>query len=187
MMRIVIAGTGVPTWMAGLAYSRFADQIGADTVVGIPHLGLGHCATAADRLREQFGHHEQVELVGHSQGGLVAAILANWYPTWVRRTVTLSAPLRGTPLSNFAVPVAGFRCMAPGARLTRHLKGNRNMLCVAGEHDLLVPPAHASVPGARTRTFPVGHLRIIADPHVASTVAAHLTEGNERRFYPKAS
>jgi hypothetical protein len=69
--------------------------------------------------------------------------------------------------------------MTPGARILDQLKADDRMLCIAGEHDALVPPEYAVLPGAQHRTFPVGHLRMVSDPRVAKLCGEWLDGSDE--------
>lgn len=170
MRRFVIAGTFVSESVAQVAYRPLAEALGAE-IVALPNLGLGHTADAAEALGDWLWDIGEVDLIGHSQGGLVAALIALRNPAWVRCVVTLASPLAGTGSAHLSVPVSSVRCMAMGARLTADLTGSPSMLNVVASRDCLVwPRSNARLPGADHMTFPVGHLRVATDRRVINYV-----------------
>ena len=181
---MIIAGTGVLPAVARQVYRSLAEATGASRVVSLHQAGLGHTAVAAERaMREILGgpawssRPGRVELIGHSQGGLVAALIAAAHPEKVARVVTLGAPLGGTLLCLPAIPVAGIRCMTRHSRVCTRLCGSARMLNVAGTKDALVLPfGSAFLPGAHHRHFPVGHLGLIRDSRVLEFVGAWLED-----------
>ena len=111
-------------------------------------------ATALRRLIEatlKATGARQVDIVGHSLGGLVARhLVATGGGHLVRRFVTLGAPYYP-------------RAMA------------LNELAIYGSDDLLVAPDPRYVPGGRVRIVPeCGHLGLLYHPSVLDQVAAYL-------------
>jgi triacylglycerol lipase len=62
----------------------------------------GELAAFVEALRIETGY-AKVNLVGHSQGGLDARVVAHDHPSWVASVVTLQTPHRGTPLADVAL------------------------------------------------------------------------------------
>lgn len=50
--------------------------------------------------------HAQVNIIGHSQGGLDARVVAHTAPEWVASVTTVATPHQGTPIADIAVGVA---------------------------------------------------------------------------------
>lgn len=152
MRRFIIAGTFVTPTAAEKIYGRLAAALDAE-VLTLPGLGMGHTGDSADALCEMLPEFEPIDLVGHSQGGMVALDLATRYQFRVRHCVTLGAPLGGTAWSKHWAPFPSARCMARGSRYTASLRRRGvpvGLHCVAGGGDKLVIPTNtAHVSGAR--------------------------------------
>ncbi len=81
---VVVAGTGVPRFAASTVYATLAHALDAD-VVALDGLGLAHTMHSVNAVTEMVARIVEndgvpVALVGHSQGGLVAAIVASEHP-----------------------------------------------------------------------------------------------------------
>lgn len=111
---IIVAGT----LQTAATYNRLADRLRADGyqvyIYELPNLGRGDIAlsadglaTFADRIRAETGA-DKVDLVGHSQGGLVARqyVKFDGGANHVRNLVGLGVPNHGT-LSAWAVTQLG--------------------------------------------------------------------------------
>lgn len=61
-------------------------------------LGLGDIVRAVDELDKKyfFGNSHTFVLLGHSQGGLIASLLAMRHPTRVKAVIALATPFKGT-------------------------------------------------------------------------------------------
>ncbi len=61
-------------------------------------LGLGDIVRAVDELDKKYfvNNHDTFVLLGHSQGGLIASLLAMRHPTRVKAVIALATPFKGT-------------------------------------------------------------------------------------------
>lgn len=61
-------------------------------------LGLGDIIRAVDELDKKYfvGNNNTFVLLGHSQGGLIASLLAMRYPTRVKAVIAIATPFKGT-------------------------------------------------------------------------------------------
>jgi triacylglycerol lipase len=111
---IIVAGTGAAQGPANVFYSGMAARLRADGyqpfIFGLPGSGLGDIAVTsqalnayADQVRAQTGA-ARVDLVGHSQGGLVARYYVRNLggAAEVDSLISLGAPHYGTTLANAA-------------------------------------------------------------------------------------
>lgn len=170
MSTLVVAGTFVGGPAGHLAYRKLTGTLRAD-YIALDQFGLTHTRNSIDKvLRKIETIGAPVNLVGHSQGGLVAAIIAERHPDMISTVVTLGAPLHGTRLCNSHMPVSSLRCMAQGSRLSSELHpdlgGNSsNIHCVVGTDDhLVIPYSSGLLEGAHHHVLRgVGHLGLILD------------------------
>lgn len=85
--------------------------------------GLGRTDRVVDHFRgmlEAAGRRgEQIDLAGHSLGGIVAWVLAHEYPEVVRRAELWCAPVRGTALGRVGAPIPELRFLARDSRFLR--------------------------------------------------------------------
>jgi len=154
--------------MAATYYRALAEAAGA-AIVALPFGGLGPVEESVRRVGEiVLADGGPVELVGHSQGGLVAAMLAARHHD-VRRVVTLGAPLAGTAWCRIPTPVPALQDMAEG-----HAIGPVDRLTtIVGDHDtVIVPWTSGLVPGAAQHVVPTGHLALPNHPDVLDIVSA---------------
>lgn len=117
---IIVAGTLSPAFAnEGLA-QRMRNDGYRVYIYALPNLGLGDInATArslntyADSVRQQTGA-ARVDLVGHSQGGLVARSYVKYYGgrDEVDSLVTLGAPNRGTYVANLVTFLGFGNCLS---------------------------------------------------------------------------
>jgi triacylglycerol lipase len=61
-------------------------------------------AKAVEEIREKTGR-EKVNLIGHSQGGLDARVVAHDHPEWVASVVTVATPHRGSEVADVMLGV----------------------------------------------------------------------------------
>jgi dienelactone hydrolase len=111
-------------------------------------------------------------LVGHSQGGNAALLLAERRPDLVAGVITLGAPIQGTNRASHVIPIPSVRCMTTDwARTNIGHPRHCRVVSICAEHDLLVQPHwNALLEGAENYSFPTGHLGLVLDPRVLSFV-----------------
>jgi hypothetical protein len=174
---ILVAGTGVPTFLAGSVYSPLAHALGAD-VVALDGLGFAHTMRSVETLTRDIERGDDpVVLVGHSQGGLVAAIVASQHPELVSKVITLGAPLAGTVLCSPLIPLSGLRCMVRGSRLLGMVRSSTRMHNIVGTSDrLVVPYSSGLLPGAHHYVMDgVSHTGLIYD-HDTIQLVSEITQ-----------
>lgn len=174
---VVVAGTGVPRFAASTVYATLAHALDAD-VVALDGLGLAHTMHSVDAVTEMVARIVEndgvpVVLVGHSQGGLVAAIVASEHPELVASVVTLGAPLSGTAWCAPWEPLSGLRCMSRGSRLLAMVRPSATMHNIVGTADRLVVPHDSGLlPGARHYVMDgVTHTGLIHDPETVELIS----------------
>jgi len=153
----VIAGTGVLQPFAATYYRALSRRADAQ-VLALPFGGIGPVEESVARIAEVVSATgAPVELIGHSQGGLVAAMLAARCPLLVSRVLTIGAPLAGTLWCRVPTPVpalhdmAGPHAICPADRMTN----------IVGSHDTVVVPwTSGLVPGATHHVVPAGHVAL---------------------------
>ncbi|MEZ4317689.1 MAG: alpha/beta fold hydrolase [Myxococcota bacterium] len=138
---------------------------------------------AVDRVCAQTGA-SQVDVVGASQGGLIAL----WWAThggWERlgRLVALGTPFRGSPAARFGRALLGrvspgIRQLVPGADLLTELEGlelERPVVSVSMRGDPVCPPEVCVLPGMESIVVdasfgPLSHQLLMLDPRAADAV-----------------
>jgi len=155
--------------------------------------GRGSIPAMGDRLAEsvdsmlRHSGAEQVDLVCHSMGGVVAA----WYinqlggAARVRRVVTIATPWQGTKLAALARSVDGVQ-LVPGSGVLAHA-GTPAVPTTAIYTDtdtIIIPPENARLDPAgerddvEDRMLPgLGHEQLLFSPAVVELVAQRLGEG----------
>jgi triacylglycerol esterase/lipase EstA (alpha/beta hydrolase family) len=111
---VIVAGTFTGQPIANVFYAPLAARLRADGyqpfIFGLPGGGLGDIATTsqtldafADQVRAQTGS-ARVDLIGHSQGGLVGRYYIKHLggASEVDSMISLAAPHYGTTLANLA-------------------------------------------------------------------------------------
>ena len=177
MRRIVLAGTFVSPLVGKHYYGPLVDVARAELVC-LPYAGMGHVDDAVAYLRSELAG-ERLSLVGHSQGGLIAAVYASRWPGDVGHVVTIGAPLQGSMLCYLPALFPASWDMRPGntPRVTCH----PGMVNVVGLRDSLVLPYHSGlVSGATHVRVDCGHLRLPVHPDTL-TVVGDVLDGS---FFP---
>jgi len=166
--RYVIAGTIVPQPVANAYYAALANRAEAEILV-LPHGGLGSVEATVDHMIDVLCLQEgTVELIGHSQGGLVAAMIAARCPEAVQRVITIGAPLGGS-----------LWCRLPPLFPAMHDMSVPHPLCscvdmvnIVGSHDkVVVPWTSGLIPGSVHHVVPTGHLGLVNHRSVLAIVA----------------
>ena len=153
-------------------------------------LGLVHagdiCESAAriaakiESIAAQTGL-EHMDIVGHSMGGLVGLhyVKRMGGRRRVRRLVMLGTPTSGTwsALMGLALAPLGRASLQllPDSAFLRELAEGPlpegvEVFSVAGERDLLAPPASTRLPGCRHICLPTNHAGLLVDAQVAEVV-----------------
>jgi triacylglycerol lipase len=119
---------------------------------------------------------EQVVLVGHSMGGLVArACLRRHGPARIAKLITLATPHRGTRFASLA-PGRNAREMEPDNAWLRALAAGEQLhasvLSIWSARDeLVVPQDSGHLEGAREAVLPaIGHVSMVLSPTVAELI-----------------
>lgn len=199
---VLVAGTFSPAAGLGVLAARLRADGHDVTVFELPDLGRGDIPTTSaalapvvERVRARTGA-ERVDLVGHSQGGLVAREYVKTFggAPHVDKVIGLGAPNHGTLLANLAVwfgdclTVVACRQMAGGSEyLTALNDGDHSVAAVrywqlASKTDAVVVPYRTSFlresDGAIVNVAvqdqcwlrPVGHLSLVLDGAVYSGI-----------------
>ncbi len=154
--------------------------------------------SAAARLATILEGNPDVNLIGHSIGGLIALAALNRASGWGGRAVLLGPPLGGSAAARRASQWPGARRILGAATPwlasppslpvdpervavitgTRDLGVGRLLGLAPGSSDGLVHVDETRVPGAALVPFPVSHLGLLFDPHVAETAARFIRTGS---------
>lgn len=174
-----------------LNYSIFTQ----DVRVAAAELGV-----AVERLCDRTGH-DQVHVIGHSLGGLIARYYVQRLGGDVRvaRLVTLGAPHGGTAWSRLAPrwlpPASIITQLRPDSPVLRELElaapnCRTSILAVYSDLDQLVVPAaagrcqHPDLDVTNVMVKGVGHMSLPVDSRVVRLVAGHL-RGGDHAALPK--
>jgi predicted alpha/beta hydrolase family esterase len=170
-------------WLAG----RMNEQ-GSGPLFGFNYpwfLSLDECARRLgreiQRIRRRTGS-EEVDLVCHSMGGLVALeyLRQSGVASWVRRCVTIASPHGGVPWGG---PIPGqcgqqIRCGSEYLKRVGHLPVSTPTLSIFSTHDNVVhPPTTSSLArrGGHDLCLPAGgHLSVLFSEDVARHVISFL-------------
>ncbi|MEC9072687.1 MAG: alpha/beta fold hydrolase [Myxococcota bacterium] len=147
--------------------------------LGDPRALARDLGTYIDEVCEARGV-EEVDVVGHSMGGLVGRYLLHVieHPR-VRRVVSVGSPHHGTFAAHFGVGEAATQ-MVPGSPLLTELadswREDPALLNIRTVHDNIVIPPESSALSARDEVIRSGwcHLGVNFCPEVVALVVAHL-------------
>jgi pimeloyl-ACP methyl ester carboxylesterase len=143
-----------------------------------------------ERVCQQSGY-EQVFLVGHSLGGIIARYYVQCLAgdSRVSTLVTLGSPHAGTQLARMAPLLVG-RQLRPHSELMRELAGpaqcSTRFVTIYSDRDEVVIPNrsarldHPDLIVSRLQVHGVGHLSLLVNSVVAQAVAAALTNETSR-------
>ena len=138
---VIITGTFVGSNVGTAYYGPLAAALDAEIICLNRH-GLVHTRNSAEQiaahLQRRYGG--PVRAFGHSQGGLVAAMLAHQAPEVVSQAVCISAPLAGTALAQRIVPIPALRCMSTHSRLCASVRPSPGMHTIVGDRDRVILP-----------------------------------------------
>jgi pimeloyl-ACP methyl ester carboxylesterase len=168
-MRMIVAGTGVFPSVAANYYGNLAEDLDAEIQV-LAGYGLADPNQSVEKIRKHIEcHGEPATLMGHSQGGLVSALVALRYPHLVEKVVSICGPLRGVPIALFGYYIApSFRAMAPCSPFVKEIRHTPwpdevSLHTVHARRDALVPEWSALIePNAYV--IDSTHSKIIEDP-----------------------
>ena len=130
---------------------------------------------------------EQVVIVAHSMGGLVArAYLRRHGSAHVARVITLGTPHHGTALANLALGSNARQMSRPGGQPNAWLEQldadetpqiRALFTSIYSHHDNIVAPQDsARLPGARNSAYAgLGHVALASDPRVLRQVLSEIT------------
>lgn len=121
---------------------------------------------------------DRVFLVGHSMGGLVSRVAQHHLETKPEAIVTLGTPHYGVRGADMAFFSTSAREMAAGSHFLTNLneiEAQKNLLCVSGKSDRLVPKESA-LHKCSNRVFHAegGHLTMLYNHKVAETIKKYL-------------
>ena len=179
MSKVIVAGTGCSPLAGRIYYSRMAQAVDA-RVRSLSRSGMDHVNGSVNKLARYLENRpEKTTLIGHSQGGLVSALVGLRYPHLVDKVVTICAPLRGTPLSSSWIryPVSA-HCMCPESKVCREIANTPwpdevELITVAASRDILVPTESALM-GKNQYTFDTGHVNIVLNSSLFDLLASIL-------------
>ena len=212
---IIVGGTGTAQPIASVFYAPLAGRLQADGydthIFGLPGGGLGDIAEAsqdladlADDVMAQTGS-DTVDLVGHSQGGLVGRHYIRFQggEEHVNRMISLGAPHYGTSLANLCdlfgetecLGITAFEQMSRDSDFTNNLNagddswGDVEYINIATKLDIIVFPYSTSFLDQDSGVTnvavqdqclfrPVGHLTLATDGTVYSGIRQGLAGDN---------
>jgi pimeloyl-ACP methyl ester carboxylesterase len=168
MTAIVVTGTGVCLPAALGYYAPLTNLVPETRLHVLEWWGLASIRRSVDKLvRRLQAVDTPVTLIGHSQGGMVAALASEVAPQLVDRVITICAPLGGTALAPWWSPVVSMREMSRArcATATGPWPGTPPMVNVVAAQDHLVVPYTSGLrEGAEHHVVPgAGHFGIIWD------------------------
>lgn len=141
---------------------------------------------AAIHLKEIYEVHRQPAiLIGHSMGGLVAINLLDLYSEYIYTIITISSPLQGAPLLNYApfkyiLNTKRHKQMIPNSTYLQRLyeiimANNKKILSIGSLHDIHVPNDYARIPVDLCSTIgsPLNHIRNTKYEHYTMSKYGH--------------
>jgi triacylglycerol lipase len=159
--------------------------------LGLVHAGdiyesAGRIAAKVESIAAQTGV-ERIDIVGHSMGGLVGLhyVKRMGGRRHVRRLVMLGTPTSGTWSALMGVALAplgraGLQLLPDSTFLRELAEGplpdGIEIFSVAGDRDLLAPPASTRLEGGCHICLPTNHAGLLVDPQVANVVDQILSE-----------
>lgn len=185
---------------AFVALTRQLRRAGFRYIHGLNYNPLRHdvgelaemLAVEVDRVCDTTGS-DQVMLVGHSMGGIVARFYTQELaaPGTVDTVITLASPHRGT-YASYLAPGPASRDLRPGSRLIRQLQegarpSSTRWLAYWSDLDPFVTPAvhaklsHPALAATNVRLRDTGHLSLLMSREVTSDVVDHLADRDTGR------
>lgn len=133
-----------------------------------------------EKLAQVARESEQILVIGHSLGGLLArAVLQRGsVPSNVTGFVSICAPLNGTTRARFALS-PNLRALSPGSEMFRELEASaarlqrlERVLAIGAERDLFLDPIEGAFLPAHPalRLTDTGHVGSLFDPRVHEAV-----------------
>jgi pimeloyl-ACP methyl ester carboxylesterase len=163
---IVVTGTGFCHPAALCYYAPLLRRLDPAELHTLDRWGLGFIQRSVDRLVRRLEELDApATLIGHSQGGLVAALALETASHLLSQVVTVCAPLGGTAWTSAWWPIPSAREMSR-ARRSEHswLTASKMVNIVASNDRVVVPYRSGLVAGAEHHVISgVGHSGIIWD------------------------
>lgn len=152
---------------------------------------------SADRLAARLAAEPELDLIGHSLGGVIVGLALVRAPGWRGRALLLGAPLAGSDTARRVARLpGGRRLLGAGGRYlagkVERVPGSRRAMVIAGVRNVgagrligaCAPPGDGQVRlvetrlrGAVHRLARRGHLALLFDRYVAAACAAFLLDG----------
>ena len=161
----------------------------APLVMGDVRVHAAELDAAVERVRARTGA-ERIDVVGASQGGIIALWWAHAHGGWDRlgRMVALGTPFRGAKLAKAVAPAVGLvspaiRQLVPGSPFLDALTGiplERPVISVSMRGDPVCPPPATLLPGMEQRIVdatwgPLTHQLLMLDPRTSRATHEALT------------
>jgi hypothetical protein len=166
---IVVTGTGVCSTAAFGYYAPLGHLVPGAKLHVLEWWGLASVQRSVDKLvRRLHRANTPVNLIGHSQGGLVAALASETLPHLVDRVITICAPLNGTAIAPSWSPVSSVRDMGRIRPVPQRWHEAPMMVNVVASADcFIVPRASGLREGAEHHVlWGAGHFGVIWDPRL---------------------
>lgn len=149
----------------------------------------GELDATIERIRRSTGA-ERVDVVGASQGGIIALWWAHAFGGWERlgRMVALGTPFRGASLARAVAPAVGLvspaiKQLVPGSPFLQALTAvplERPVISVSMRGDPVCPPESTVLPGMEQLVVeaswgPLTHQLLMLDPRTSRATHQALT------------
>jgi pimeloyl-ACP methyl ester carboxylesterase len=202
---LLLHGFGAPRRILSVLERRLRRNLGVAVIsFHLPGLGgalgggaieaeAGHLAAKLERVCQRH-HVTELDIIGHSKGGLVAHYMVSHFPIGarVRTLVALGTPFAGAPLALLAALAVGMLSrsvwqLIPASRFLRDLRkaplpNGLRVVSVAGALDLVAPsplcrlPVHDAAPGMFHNyvVSGVGHNSLLMSRRVFAIIASEL-------------